>query len=248
MTQNTLNLEKEAHLLSGKERARLILKDSHERLFGDKKGFLTKTEKDALMRFPDYKTKNDYTGLIDLSLNIPIIMACITEAYLRFKYYYETLKKAHLLLNFSDAVGYLSKLVKEHIADEKAKEEALKITDLIQVIETNSEGKAQLKDNLHFIEEIIPQVYGQACYFVSMKKIVGRINEEVGFDIFVGRRYNEAYQTYIEEVKLCINEHNCIMEKAGTEIPELKKYIIPEPTYNTDVYLDWAERLFKGKT
>lgn len=248
MAQNTLNLEKEAHLLSGKERARLILRDSHERLFGDKKGFLTKTEKDALMRFTDYKTKDEYKELIDLSLSIPIIMGCITEAYLRFKYYYETLKKAHLLLNLSSAVGYLAKLVEEHIKDDKAKEEALKITDLIQVIETNNEGKAQLKDTLRFIEDTTPQVYEQACYFISMKKIVGRINEEVGFNVFVGRRYNEAYQNYIEEVKLCINEHNCIMEKAGADIPELKKYIIPEPTYNTDVYLDWAERLFKGKT
>jgi len=50
MADKTLNLVGDAHLLSGKERARLIIKDAHEKAFGDKKGFLTESERQALLR------------------------------------------------------------------------------------------------------------------------------------------------------------------------------------------------------
>ena len=73
------------------------------------------------------------------------------------------------------------------------------------------------------------------------------MNEELGFNIFLGKRYNEAYQTYIEEVTLCIKEHNDIMKKAGKEIEDLQDYLIKEPTYNTDVYEEWTGILFKEK-
>jgi len=44
MTERTLDLERDAHLLSGKERARLLLKDAHERQSGNKKEPLTNAE------------------------------------------------------------------------------------------------------------------------------------------------------------------------------------------------------------
>jgi archaellum component FlaC len=80
-----------------------------------------------------------------------------------------------------------------------------------------------------------------------MKKIVEQMNEELGFNIFIGKRYNEAYQNYIEEVNLSIKEHNEIMKKAGKDIEDLKDYLIKEPTHNTNVYEEWAEILFGEK-
>jgi hypothetical protein len=247
MAEKLLNLEKEAHLLSGKERARLIIKDAHEKAFGDKRGFLTDAERNALLRMPDYKVSEDYKRYLEIYEKTPVIMGVITETYLRFKYHYETLKKAHLLLNLSPAVDYLAGIIDEHISDEKAKKEALKITDMIQALEISPDGKLTFKDIVRFIKETVPQVYEQACYFVSMRKIVERMNEELGFNIFIGKRYNEAYQNYIEEVNLSIKEHNEIMKKAGKDIEDLKDYLIKEPTHNTNVYEEWAEILFGEK-
>ncbi len=247
MAEKTLNLENNAHLLSGKERARLIIKDAHEKAFGDKKGFLTESERQALLRMPDYRVSEEYRKYCDIYEKMPVIMGVITEAYLRFKYHYETLKKAHLLLNLSPAVDYLAELIDEHIKDDKAKKDALKITDMIQALEISSDGRMNFKDIIQFIKMTAHKAYEQACYFISMKKIVERMNEELGFNIFIGKRYDEAYQTYIEEVSLCIKEHNKIMEKAGKDIGDLQDYLIKEPTYNTDVYDEWKEILFKEK-
>jgi len=247
MTEKLLNLQRDAHLLSGKERARLIIKDAHEKAFGDKKGFLTETEKQALLRMPDYSVSAEYNKYLDIYEKMPVIMGVITEAYLRFKYRYETLKKAHLLLNLSPAIDYLAELIDEHITDEKAKKDALKITDMIQALDISKDGKLTFKDIAHFIKETVPQAYEQACYFISMKKIVERMNEELGFNIFLGKRYNKAYQTYIEEVNLCIKEHNDIIKQAGDKIEDLNDYLIQEPTYKTNVYEEWAGVLFKDK-
>lgn len=247
MADKTLDLVSNAHLLSGKERARLIIKDAHEKAFGDKKGFLTESETQALLRMPDYQVSGEYKKYLEIYEKMPVIMGVITEAYLRFKYCYETLKKAHLLLNLSPAVDYLAEIIDEHITDEKAKKDALKITDMIQALDISSDGKLTFKDIVRFIKETVPKAYEQACYFISMKKIVERMNEELGFNIFIGKRYNEAYQTYIEEVNLCIKEHNEIMKKAGKDIADLNDYLIQEPTYNTDVYEEWTEILFKEK-
>lgn len=247
MTDKTLNLVGDAHLLNGKERARLIIKDAHEKAFGDKKGFLTESEKQALLRMTDYKVSAEYRQYIEIYEKMPVIMGVITEAYLRFKYHYETLKKAHLLLNLSPAVDYLAGIIDEHIADAKAKKDALKITDMIQALEISPDGKLNFKDIIQFIQMTAHKAYEQACYFVSMKKIVERMNEELGFNIFIGKRYNEAYQTYIEEVTLCIKEHNEIMKKAGKDIEDLQDYLIKEPTHNTDVYDEWVGILFKDK-
>ena len=235
------------HLLSGKERAKLIIKDAHEKAFGDKQGFLDESEIASLRRMTDYKASEEYNKCWEIYNKVPVIMGAVTEAYLRFKYRYETLKKAHLLLNLSPAIELLSGIIEDNIKDEKAKENALKITDMIQALEVSPDGKLAFKDIISFIKQTVPQTYEQACYFISMKKIVERMNEELGFNVFVGKRYNEAYQAYIEEVTLCIKEHNEIMKKAGKDIGDLQDYLIKEPTYNTDVYDEWVGILFEEK-
>ena len=237
---------KNNHLLSGKERARLIIKDAHEKAFGDKKGFLKESEISELRRMPDFRASEEYNKCWEIYNKVPIIMGAVTEAYLRFKYRYETLKKAHLLLNLSPAIDLLSGIIEDNIKDEKAREDALKITDMLQALEVKDDGKLTFKDIVSFIQATVPQAYEQACYFISMKKIVERMNEELGFNIFVGKKYKEALEAYIEEVALCIKEHNDIMKKAGN-IEDLQDYLIKEPTFNTNVYEEWVGILFEEK-
>lgn len=243
---NTLDLVKDAHLLSGRERARLIIKNAHEKAFGDKKGFLTEGEVTALRRMTDYGVSEEFSKYVDIYEKTPIIMGATTEAYLRFKYFYESLKKSHLLLNLSPAIEYLSTLIDENITDEKKKDEALKIAEMIQALDLDKDGKITLKDNLQYIKDTVPKAYEQACYFISMKRIVDRVNEELGFNVFVGKRYNETFQNYIEEVKLCIAEHNAIMKKIEG-LKDIDDYLIKEPTFNTDTYEEWTGILFKEK-
>jgi len=246
MAEKAVNLISDAHLLSGKERARLVLKDSHQKTFIDKKGFLTEEEVKALIRMTDYKVHEEYTQYVEIYHKTPFIAGVITEAYLRFKYHYESLKKAHLLLNLSPAIEYLSQLIDENITDEKKKDEALKITEMIQALNIDDKGDITLKDSLRYIKDTVPKAYEQACSFISMRKIVDRVNEELGFNVFIGKRYNEAYQNYINEVKLCIAEHNGIMKKIEG-LKDITDYIIKEPTFNTTTYDEWTKILFNEK-
>lgn len=246
MAEKAVNLISDAHLLSGKERARLVIKDAHQKSFIDKKGFLTEEEVNALLRMTDYNVSEEYRRYVDMYQKTPVIMGVITEAYLRFKYHYESLKKAHLLLNLSPAIEYLSQLVDENIADEKKKSDALKITEMIQALNIDDKGDITLKNSLRYIKDTVPKAYEQACSFISMKKIVDRLNDELGFNVFIGKRYNEAYQNYINEVRLCIAEHNGIMKKIEG-LKDIGDYLIAEPTYNTDTYDEWAKILFNEK-
>jgi len=250
MTQKSLNLTQDAHLLSGKERARLILKDVHEQTYGDGKGFLTDSERTALKRMTDFKVSEEYSYYIDVYMKTPHIMGAITEGYLRFKYYYETLKKAHLFFNQAPAVEILKDIVKDQIQDDKAKKDALKIIDVLQVIQVSEDGKkVTFKDTLSYIKANVKKAWLNASLFCSLKRVVDRIEDELGFSPFSGKSFNEQYKLYIDEIEHCIKEHNAFIERIAEDrdLKDKEDYLIQEPTYNTDAYEGWTETIFKEK-
>ena len=228
MAERFYDLEREAHLLTGAERARLVIKDDHEKTYENKDGFLNSSEKQALLRMPDHRVKEEYEALWEIYEQMPLTMAAITECYLRFKHYYESLKRAHLLLNVSPIIGYLSQLIEENISNENVKEDALKAMDVIQVLETDSSGKPAFKDVLSFVKVIVPQASVQARDFISMKNTVDKIGEVIGCNIFKYEHYSESCQIFAEEINLCIQEHNRIMNSAGEGMFDLSDYLIPE--------------------
>lgn len=250
MTQKSLNLAKDAHLLSGKERARLILKDAHEQAFGNKKGFLSESERESLKRMTDYAVSNEYNYYINIYQKTGLLMGGITEAYLKFKYYYETLKKAHLFFNQAPAVELLKDIITNKLKDGKDKENALKIIDVLQVIQLSPDGKEiSFKDTLYYIKENIKKVWINGSLFYSYKKLVDRVEDELGFCPFAGKSFNEQYLLYIEEIEHCIKEHNNFIENIAEDkkLKDKADYLIKELTTETDAYYDWGEGLFGEK-
>jgi len=229
MAERFYDLEREAHLLTGAERARLVIKDDHEKTYENKDGFLNSSERQALLRMPEHRVKEEYEALWEVYEQMPLTMAAITECYLRFKHYYESLKRAHLLLSVSPIMGYLSRLVEESISNEDVKEDALKAIDAIQVLEKGPSGKPAFKEVLSFIKEIVPQASVQARDFILMKNTVDKIGEVIGCNIFKYEHYSESCQIYAEEISLCIKEHNLIMNRSGEGMSDLSAYLIPGP-------------------
>jgi len=177
-------------------------------------------------------------------------MGVVTESYLKFKYHFETLRKAHLLLNFAPAVESLKGLINAGFPNAKKKAQALDILEIIEPIERNKQsGKVLLKEELTNIKNNTRNAYDNACYFVSMKRIVERIEEELGFNPFFGRLYSETYINYIREVDLRINEHNKIMKQTQEQlrVENIDEYLIKKPTFKTNIYEEWHEILFKEK-
>jgi len=254
MTEKTLDLERDTQLLSGKERARLLLKDAHERQFGNKKEPLTNAEISALLLMPDHKTKKEYEYYSRLFHKVPRIMGSVTEAFLRFKYFYSKMEITHGSYNLHLATYEISKLIEgldEEIEDQRTRKTILEMTKIINSLKHHGNITFKdIEDIFNYIKKIlIPLINYQACYFFSMKRIVERVNKELDFNVFACRPYNEAYQSYIKEIKICIQEHNKIMREIGKDkdIKKLEDYLIANPTFKTETYKEWAEMLFKEK-
>jgi len=227
------------------ERARLLIKDTHYRAFVDGKGFLNETEKNQLLRMYDPKAVKVYHRYCHVYEKTVVIMGVITEAYAKFKYYFETLRKSHLLLNFAPALEELKSIVSAGITDEEKKKEALEIIDIIDPLEREGR-RVSFKSPIENIKDNVTRAWEMASYFVSMKKVVDEITEFFGFSPFLGKNYQRVYENYIEEVGLCIKEHNDIIRKAGEELKlgKIESYLIKEPTDETTNYEEWHESLF----
>ena len=229
------------------ERARILIKDWHFQNFVDNKGFLSQSERSDLLRMPDQASSETYRRYCHIYEKNVVIMGVITEAYTKFKYYFETLRKAHLLLNFAPALEHLKGIIADGITDEKRKEEALEIIDIIDPLERDGR-KVYFKHPIENIKDNANRAWEMASYFVSMKKIVTEITDFLGFSPFIGKNYQRVYDNYIEEVGLCIKEHNDIMKKAGEELRlgRIENYLIKEPTEKTTNYEEWHTALFKA--
>ena len=230
MSEKIWNLKNQAHFLNGAERAKLVIKDNYQKIYGDKKGFLEEWDRQALLSMTDYQDKEEYEAFWKTYEQAPVTMAAANASYINFKYCYEALKKAHLLLNISTALNCLSELIEENITNEDAKKDVIRIVDAIQVLKTDPTGKPAFKEVLTFVKGIVPKASEHARHFVSMKKKVDSINEVMGFNIFMNEHYSESCQIFIEEVVLCIKEHNRIISKAGEGMTDLDSYLILEPT------------------
>ena len=231
--------------LTGAERAKLIVKDAHYRQFVDKKGFLNESERQDLLRMPDHNSSEEYHRHCHVYEKTTVIMGIITEAYSKFKYYFETLRKAHLLLNFAPALEELKAIVTEGITDEKRKEEALEIIDILDPLERHGK-RVSFKPPIDGIKDNVKRAWEMASYFVSMKKVVDEVTEFFGFSPFIGKNYQRVYDNYIEEVGLLVKEHNDLMREKGEElgINKIEDYLIPTPTTHTTNYDEWHDALF----
>ncbi|GAI62586.1 unnamed protein product, partial [marine sediment metagenome] len=172
MTEKTLDLERDAHLLSGRERARLLLKDAHQRQFGSKKGFLNKLEINALSSMPDHKTKKEYEYYLRLLNKVPVIMGSVTEAFLRFKYFYSKMENIRISYNRKLLIDELSKL----LVDEEIEEQRIRkiICEMVKIINRlkHHGNEMEFNDIFDSVKELVPKINYQACYFFSMKRIV----------------------------------------------------------------------------
>lgn len=262
MTQTLLKTE----LLSARERARLVIKDNHEKHFL-KKGFLTDTEIDSLTTFKEPATAKEYRKYWNLYQKRPIIIGLANETYLRFKYLYSYLERAHLLISLYPSIKYLAEVITAEVKDGEKRENALLMTDLLQG-KAAPETYKKLTGDENFsrrtptviLRKMTPQVYKQACYCYAVKRLIDKINKELSFNVFTGGNCEKIYQDYIPDIELSIKQHNRIIQKYKNELEdelnsyifeppiyELNSYIIPKPTYKTPFYKEWEDYLFKDK-
>lgn len=267
--QSYSEIVKLAHTLSGKERARLVLKDQHYKSFIDKKGFLSEREATQLRTTNDFSVREEYNFYASIYASTPLVMTAVSESYLKFMIHYEALRRGHLLLSFVPALDSLRSLIEESVPKDK-RAEALKLLEALSPLEAFSKGlrkgfketldkvnrinRARGKTVLNplhakHIERHAGEAFRTASAFYSMKKIVDDMTEALGFSPFLGRNFEKTYDLYIDEMGAKIKEHNEIITEAGKDLKleKIKNLLIETPTTYTDLYVDWYKRLFKEK-
>ncbi len=261
--------EREARRLTGKEKAILILKHFLAKESGDKQeGFLSESDiMEMTTSIKGHADSKEYKEICNLFLLIPLFISGVTEAYIRFKYYYECLRKAHLLISLSPAIDHLVFLIDKNIKSKTDKEQALRIVNEVQSIHIDNKGEMTCSNSVQNIKKLIPLVHKQACEFISMKPVFDKIIEKVGSNFPWLNSIYDAYQIFIDEIEECIDNHNNIIfdivkersrklinlsilegEEDTQLLPNIKEYIIPKPTYNSKVNIYWQKMLFEGNS
>lgn len=260
---------REARRLTGKEKAILIFKHFLAKESGDKQeGFLSESDiMEMRTSIKDDTDLKEYKEISNLFLLIPLFISGVTEAYIRFKFYYECLRKAQLLISLSPAFDHLTFLIDKNIKSKTDKEQALRIVDEVQSIHIDNKGEMTCSNSVQNIKKLIPLVHKQACEFISMKPVFDKIFEKVGSNPPWLNSIYDSYQIFIDEIEQCIDNHNNIIfdivkerskepinlsilegEKDTQLLPNIKEYIIPKPTYNSKVIICWQKVLFEGNS
>lgn len=260
---------REARRLTGKEKAILIFKHFLANESGDKQeGFLSESDiMEMITSIKGHTDSKEYNEISNLFLLIPLFISGVTEAYIRFKYYYECLRKAQLLIILSPAIDDLTFLIDKNIKSKTDKEQALRIVDEVQSIHIDNNGEMTYSDSVQNIKKLIPLIHKQACEFISMKPVFDKIIEKVGSNFPWLNSIYDSYQIFIDEIKECIDNHNNIIfdivkersrklinlsilegEEDTQLLPNIKEYIIPKPTYNSKVNIFWQKILFEGNS
>jgi len=137
----------------------------------------------------------------------------------------------------------------EEIADDLRKQLTAVLAFFNTVNPIDTKEQFTLKQSVLYIREAVIHVYNYACFFMSMRAVIDKMNEDFGFDIFFGRAYSETLIEYQNEMQEYIDEHNKLIrgvikdyssrlegkpEKAFFN--DVDAYLIKAPTHKTTFY------------
>lgn len=247
-----VDIKKIASSLSGKERARFIIKNQHIKRCEKKAGFLSAVEKEALWRMDgDYEKWEEFKKCRKTYAQAPELWLCLLYIYKDFISLYDTLREIRYMIVCSRGLRMVADVVNNYVADRKKAEVALALLEVMQSIEIKEEildkpDKIALKDDIaQFLKNTVSEIYSEACNIVTLVALAEKINTEVGFDAF---EWLEATPLRIKAtINPLIEEHNNIIYQAVEDdcLENLEDYLIPEPIVNTQLYTEWEKEIFK---
>lgn len=107
---NALSLQKLSPTLTGGEKARLILKDFHEKTHGNRIGFLTDADL-TVLRIKDSQEQDEFSRLFKMYESVPDVMTCFQKLSISFMSLYQELGELHYRLRLSKALHVARRIV-----------------------------------------------------------------------------------------------------------------------------------------
>ncbi len=141
---NSIPFAKVVARLDGKERAKLYIKDFHQKKYGNKIGFLSDADERAVLKAPDTASFDEFNGFLHIYTSVPDVALFILDIYMQFMFIYQTLKEAHYRFRLCGALqgvrGFVAGAVVRLVTEEEhqkliqdSREQTMPIDELIDI-------------------------------------------------------------------------------------------------------------------
>lgn len=139
--------------LDGKERAKLFVKDFHQKKYGDKIGFLSKSDERTVLTAPDSESYKEFNEFLRIYISFPEVALSIIHTCGDFMLLYQTLAEAHYRLRLCKALqdarnlvsGVVVRLVTEQEHEKLIQDSREKTATIDELIDIET-GLALAKD------------------------------------------------------------------------------------------------------
>lgn len=270
-----LNMGKLSSVMTGKERAILILRDYHKGKLGINNNFLSEADKITLMSTADENMKEDMRKMVNLYGNFLFAMITLNSAFYQFEASFFRLGFTRMYLSISTtlaiAIGFIEakkKAEPQNMREWNLLQDAIDHLQVLRKIECGTEGKTLIvrEDIKHFMQEWIPVIHDHACFIVTMKAVIDKMISELGFDPLEGQNRLTHPSYYEKAVFNCLYAHYKVVYDAINDnlmsmfrhetqddmralmdvlYTLVDKVTIEEPEIQENVLKEWEKRMFE---
>jgi len=238
-----VDIKKIAPTLSGKERARFIIKDEYMRRCDKKAGFLTLAEREALFQMNgDYEKWQEFKKYRKMYIVAPEVWVTLVYAYKEFIALYNSILDMRYMILCSRDLRIVSDIVNDCVTDRKKADDALKLLKRQQAIEIIERApdkpyKIAIKDVLaKALKDAILEIYGKACDVLGLIMVAEKISQEIGLDIY--EWLGATPKHLMTGMNLIIEEHNATFQEAVGDdcLEHIDNYLISQPIVTAELY------------
>ena len=226
------DIEKVAHELNGRERARILLKDRHEKEQWRQDGFLGVYQRSLLLQMREPMVRKEYGQYAQLYANTPFLFSVVTDPYWEFLFYNEILFGCGL---------YLSMLSAEHIRTFLTIE---KLCSEERIVIRNGKNVRIVDSPIVKLRQGVEKAHKSACKFLAAQELVKKVTEKLGFCPITGKEFDGTLCNRLSVIMESIDDHNSFMNHFGQDFGfGVADYLIPAPSVDSEYHDCWMAAL-----
>jgi hypothetical protein len=265
MSAKKADFHKMFESLSGKDRARLIVRDIMEELRGNGLGFLSELEKRSLALYESHHTKEEADKYRRVYMAMAFVSRFLIQSYLQFRCSFEVLQHYNLLFAQIPLANGLASRIKKHVKSDAMRKEMLEMTRFFNPL--SKEGSIfALEDTERFLTSMIRSTYRYSSDLKTLIRVIEKCVQYLGDEILYGENFLEICEFYLDEVMQSIKRHNDMIDGIVAELAKnggkqrrsrkrrkkgdirIEDCHIPEPEFDGDSYNGWVKDIFEGES
>lgn len=265
MSVKRIDFHKVFESLSGKNKAKIIVRDIMGELRGNGFGFLSEIEKRSLASYESYHTKEEADKYRRVYMAMAFVSRFLIQSYLQFRCSFEVLQHYNLLFAQIPLANGLASRIKEHVKSDAMRKEMLEMTRFFNPL--SKEGNVfALEDTERFLTSMIRSTYRYSSDLKTLIRVIEKCVKYLGDEILYGEDFLEICEFYLDEVMQSIKSHNDMIDGIAAELAKnggkrrrsgkrrkkegirIEDCHIPEPEFDEDSYEGWIRDVFEDES